>query len=254
MTIADKTVAELDSALLSDFSEATLLETQVVGLTSPESRQITEPQLRFLTLDLAQLALETAAAVTDPTAALMLIVDPVLADSANTRNVRGMHVSEVQKLMASRSKTIVVQTPPKVGTTAGWVVGAANNLGKMATIPASQTSSTLVVPVTGLKVGDTITDFHLNGSIQSAGNAGTIIADLRSLTAAAAGATDASVGVMAAPLSVTANTVVSAANAVKTGLTHVVAEGESFYVLITSTTGASVTEELQSVNIGVTGS
>lgn len=140
----------------------------------------------------------------------------------------------------------------KVGTTAGWVVAAADNLGKMATIPQSQTSSTLVVPILGLKVGDTINAFSLIGSIQSAGNAGSITADLRKLLAAAAGATDSSVGAMAAPLSVVANTIISAANAVKAGLTEVVVAGATYYLLITSTTGASVTEELQGALITVT--
>lgn len=200
--MADKTIAQLSTILTSDLLSSAVLEIQQVGLTTPESRQVTITQLIAMT--------------------------------------------------AQRSVTRLVQTPPKVGTTAGWVVAAANNQGKMATIPAGQTSSTLVVPIQGLAVGDIITAFHLNGSIQSAGNAGTITADLRSLTAAAAGATDASVGSMAAPLSVTANTIVSVANAVKTGLSHTVVAGISYYVLITATTGASVTEELQSVGLIVT--
>jgi hypothetical protein len=148
-------------------------------------------------------------------------------------------------------RALLVETPPKVGATAGWVVGAANNLGKMATLPASQTGSTLVMPITGLHVGETITGFSINGSIQSAGVAATLTADLRKLTAAAAGATDASIGAMAAPLSVTSNTIVSAANAVKTGLSEVVAAGVSYYLLITATTGASCTEEIGSAVISL---
>jgi hypothetical protein len=255
--MANKTIDQLASANLADFSEATELETQVTDLTAPTSRKATLPQSRFIHLDLAQLALEVAATVTDPTAALMLIVDPILADSAASRNVRAMHVSEVQKLMATRSKSRVMQTAAKVGTTAGWVVGAANNLGKLATIPASQTASTLVIPVTGLALGDIITAFYLNGSIQSAGNAGTLTCDLRVLTAAAAGATDASLGAQAAPLSVTANTILSVANTGKSAVggfaAHTVVDGESYYILVTSTTGVSVTEELQNAVLVVTG-
>lgn len=153
------------------------------------------------------------------------------------------HTASVTRIMAPRAK---------VGTTAGWVVGAADNLGKMATLPASQTSSTLVIPLTGFKVGDVITGFSLAGSIQSVGGTATITADLRSLTDAGAGATDASVGAMAAPLSVTANTILSAANAGKTGLTETIVAGKRYYVLVTSTTAASTTEELQAVNVVVT--
>ncbi len=166
---------------------------------------------------------------------------------------RSYVLAEFLKIVQVRVGRVTMHSEtPKVGTTSGWVVAAANNLGKIATIPASQTSSTLVLPLSGFKVGDIITAFSLVGSIQSAGNAGTITADLRSLTAAAAGATDASVGSMSAPLSVVTNTIVSAANAAKTGLTHTVAAGESFYLLITSTTGSSVTEELQGALVTVT--
>lgn len=139
----------------------------------------------------------------------------------------------------------------KVGATAGWVVGAGDNLAKLATLPAAQTGSTLVVPISGLKVGSTITGFSLTGSLQSGGNAVSITADLRALTAVAAGATDASIGAMAAPLSVVANTVVSSANASKTGLAEVVAAGKTYYVLVTATSGAACTEELQAVNVTV---
>lgn len=166
---------------------------------------------------------------------------------------RQLSLTQMRSLIHARTGVVFLQqSPPKAGTTAGWVVAAADNLGKMATLPASQTGSTLVVPVTGLKVGDIITGFYITGSIQSAGNTATLTADLRKLTAAAAGATDSSVGSLAAPVSVTANTILSSSNAGKTGLAHTVAAGESFYVLITSTTAASTTEEVQAVSIIVT--
>ncbi len=252
--MADKTIDELDAiGALVDVAETTEFESQIVGGTSPESRKLTVPQTRYVMLDLAQLAAELAAADTDPTASYMLVQDPVLADPT-TRNVRKMLVSEVQKLMATRTKSLEFQSTPKVGTTAGWVVGAANNLGKMATLPAGSAASTLVVPIPGLKVGDTITGWYVNGSLQSGGNHTTFLGDLRSLTAAAAGAVDASIGVMAAALDVVANTIMSVANAGKAGLAHVVADGESYYLLITSTTNAACTQELQNVVIVVTGS
>lgn len=246
--MADKTIAQLDTAALADVLEAALFEIQNVGGTDPASRQLTLPQVRLVVDDMTALTAATAAELS--ATAYFLAQDAALADPT-TRNVRKVTLAEM-RLLILQSKVFVQQTNAKVGATAGWVVNAGNDLGKLATIPAGQTNSTLVVPITGLKVGDTITAFALEGSIQSAGNNGTITADLRKLTAAAAGATDASVGSMAAPLTVTANTVLSSANAGKTGLAEVVAEGESFYVLITCTTGAVVTAELQSVNVTVT--
>lgn len=139
----------------------------------------------------------------------------------------------------------------KAGATAGWVVNAGTNVGRLATCPASQTASTLVVPIPNLKVGDTITAFHLVGQIESAGNAVTVDAALRKITAAAADVTDASVGAIT-QLSVTADTIMSSSNTEKSALTEVVGADEAFYVLITATTGASTDIDLMGVSIVVT--
>lgn len=124
--------------------------------------------------------------------------------------------------------------PAKVGATAGWVVQPASNLYE-ATLPQSQTGSTLVVPVRGLKVGSTITAFKVALQIESAGNTVTVDADLRKLTNAAGDPVDASVGTIV-QVSVTADTAVAAA---KTGLSDVIGADEWFYILITATTGAT---------------
>jgi hypothetical protein len=122
----------------------------------------------------------------------------------------------------------------KVGATAGWVVAAAANLYEW-TVPASQTASTLVVPVNGLHVGDTITAFKCEVQIESAGNTATLDGDLRKLTNAAADPTDASVGAFT-QVSVTADT---KAEPAKTALSDVVGADERFYILLTATTAAS---------------
>jgi hypothetical protein len=166
---------------------------------------------------------------------------------------RQLTLPQMQALInIAAAKILIQQSPAKVGATAGWVVGAANNQGKLATLPASQTASTLVIPIVGLRVGDTITGFSLEGSLQSVGAAVSITGDLRMLTANAAGAVDSSVGAMAAALSVVANTIVSSANATKQALAQVVAEGQSFYLLITATTAAVTTAEVQAVQLNVT--
>lgn len=140
----------------------------------------------------------------------------------------------------------------KVGGTSGWVVGAATNVGRMATCPASQTASKLVIPLNGLKVGDTITSFHLIGQIESAGNIVTVDADLRKLTAAAADLSDASVDTIT-QLSVTADTIMSEVNTSKTlGTPEVVGADESFYLVITATTNASTDIDLMGAAVVVT--
>lgn len=141
----------------------------------------------------------------------------------------------------------------KVGATAGFAVGGgAVNTGLMATCPAGQTASTLVVPLAGvLNVGDTITAVHLVGQIESAGNTVTIDVNLRKMTTAAADVADASVASMT-QISVTADTAISSANGAIGSLTEVVAADETFYLLITVTTGASTDVALQGAIVTVT--
>ena len=136
----------------------------------------------------------------------------------------------------------------KVGATAGFVTGGADNA--MVTCPASKSAATFVVPVTGLRPGYTIRGFHLMGQVESAGNTATVDAELRKITVEAAGSSHASVGAMT-QVSATADTALSSANTAKTGLSEVVAEGETFYVLVTVTTAASTDVELNSIAVTV---
>ena len=169
----------------------------------------------------------------------------------NVLSVTGSSATFTGSIVRSGQKRII-NVGAKVGTTAGWVVKAANNLGILATLPAAQTASTLVIPVSGLKVGDTITSFHAVGQIESGGNTCTFDADLRKLTAVAADITDASIGAIT-QLSVVADTVISSANSSKTLDTpEVIAEGETFYVLIAGTTAAATDIALQGIAIVVT--
>ncbi len=138
----------------------------------------------------------------------------------------------------------------RAGTGVGFVanVGLTNNVGNMATLPAAQTAATLVIPISGLPVGATITSYHLQGNIISAGTTATLDADLRSETIAAAGPTDASLGTMT-QISVTSNT---AANSSKSITSHMIVATESYYMLLTATTGATCSMTLQGLGIIIT--
>lgn len=146
------------------------------------------------------------------------------------------------------SHTVQIGTRAKVGGTAGWVVGAATDLPYVATMAASQSAGTLVLPVDGLQIGDTITGFKIIAQIESAGGAVTLDADLRAVTNVAAEPTDASIGAIT-QVSVTADTASAAA---KTGLTEVVTSGKSYYLLITGTTAAATDIILQHCEITIT--
>lgn len=139
----------------------------------------------------------------------------------------------------------------KVGTTAGWVVNAANNTGTIATVAASQTSSTLVMPIDGLQIGGTITGYKVAASINSAGGAVTLDCALRTLTIAA-GATATDAAVASGSITQIAVSAATAATATVTGLATVVTSGVSYYLLLTATTAASTTIELDQLEITFT--
>ena len=138
----------------------------------------------------------------------------------------------------------------KVGATSGWVITAADNISQ-GTLPASQTASTLIVPITGLEIGDTLTGLSVSGQVESAGNAATLVLSVRKTVAAAAGNTDAELGTDNVG-SLVADTLISSATLAVTGLTEVVAEGEAFYALLTGTTAASTDIALNSIIATIT--
>lgn len=152
--------------------------------------------------------------------------------------------------MTRTSQKVLLQSGAKVGATAGWVVEAADNKNSLARLPASQTGSKLVIPLTGLKVGDIITGYHLVGQIESAGGAVTVDCSLRKQTAAAADLTDAAVtGGDMVQLAVTADTIMSSTNTTKSITADTVGADETFYLLVTATTAASTDIDLQALAV-----
>jgi len=138
----------------------------------------------------------------------------------------------------------------KVGATAGWVITGSTDIAH-ATLPASQTASTLIVPITGLEIGDTLTGVSIMGQIESGGNTATLSLSVRKLTNVAAGNTDAELDNDATG-NISADTVISSANLAVTGLSETLAEGETVYALLTGTTAASTDIDLTGMLITVT--
>lgn len=137
----------------------------------------------------------------------------------------------------------------KIGATAGWSITGADTY--TAALPQSQTSSTLLIPVNGLEVGDTITDVAVHGKVTSAGNNVTLISSVRKLTATSGAITDVELGTDNIG-TVTADALIGASNLKVTGLTEVMAGGESIYVLLTGTTAASTDIDISSLTVTVT--
>jgi len=165
-------------------------------------------------------------------------------ETPGTMTVTATELAETDKVLR-----VLPAALGKVGATAGWVPGAGNNL-SLATCPASQSASTLVIPVTGLRVGDTITGFYGVGQIESGGNIATLDIALRKMTAAAADVADALIA-GATQLSVTADTIVSASNSRRADFNETVGADESFYFLVTATTAGSTDIALQAITLEI---
>lgn len=147
---------------------------------------------------------------------------------------------------ASVEKTVSAGLGTPVSAS-GWAMPSAHSgltVTTVAGLPASKTGSTFVLPLTGLKVGDTISSFKVIGQIESAGGAVTLDADLRKVTTVAADSTDASIGGIT-QVAVTADTVVAESKTLDTP--EVVAANETFYVLVTGTTAGSTDIQLSGV-------
>lgn len=145
-------------------------------------------------------------------------------------------------------KRILCDARAKVGATSGWVVNAANNLGLMATLPAGETSSTIVVRPDHLGIGDVITGFYPVGQVESGGNNATLTVELRKMTAAAADVTDASVATTGA-VTYAADSILGRVSQAADNLNVEVQDGESYYFLVTGTTAASTDIALQGIMV-----
>lgn len=139
----------------------------------------------------------------------------------------------------------------KVGATSGFVVAAADDVA-LATCPASQTASTLVIPVGPFANTNVIKGFHLIGQIESAGGIATVDCVLKKHNAVAADVTTTTVATMT-QISVTADAAITSANSFKDGFTLPVADDETYFFLITVTTAAATDVALQGVALIIEG-
>lgn len=149
------------------------------------------------------------------------------------------------------SQKYLIAAGGKVGATSGFSINPATDKAILASCPASKTGSTLVVPLPNLKPGATIQGYYLNGNLVSAGGTITVDAALRSLTPAIAGATDAAVsGGGITQVSKTAGYVLLPADGIS-GIGQLVADGVTYYLLVTVTTGSACTVEIDNITLVV---
>ena len=126
------------------------------------------------------------------------------------------------------------------GATAGWV-----NTAGYATLPASQTDSDFIIPIT-VNIGDTIESFKVMGQIDSAGNSVTFDAALWRNVPAVGGTASSSIGAITQVV-VTADTLLASEKVLATP--EVVASNESYYVYIEGTTAGTTDIEVVSIEV-----
>ncbi|HVZ80298.1 MAG TPA: hypothetical protein VHE12_05770 [bacterium] len=124
----------------------------------------------------------------------------------------------------------------KSGATAGWTsAGGIDNL--VWYLPASQTNSTLVCGFGLLKGGTVVKSCYFSGFGLSAGNNVILTASLHKLAPGTSSFTDSSLGSIG-PVTIATNTKYSSANTLFSCPTTIT-PGDSLYLLVTGTTGAS---------------
>ncbi|MCC6775647.1 MAG: hypothetical protein IT537_03265 [Hyphomicrobiales bacterium] len=175
----------------------------------------------------------------------------VVPDS--NKDVTGLRNVGATGTLGTNSVTFIVPASPNAklaGSGAGWVL-AADDAVNLLTLPASQTSEVVGIAIPGLQVGDIVTAVGVVGQVESAGGNVTLAMDVRKHTAAAADVADASLGTDNVG-TLTADTILSAANLGVTGLTETMAADEMLYVNLTGTTAGSTDIAIMALVVTVT--
>lgn len=153
----------------------------------------------------------------------------------------------------TRSKTIHISAGVgKVGATAGFACPSAHSGFTNAAIAgcaAGSTGATFIIPISGVKDGDTITSMRLKGQIESAGGAVTVDASLIRVDNTTAGDITLTTVGSITQISKTADYVISD---VVGDLTELISTVRQHYVLVTVTTAGSTDVQITGIRLTVT--
>lgn len=140
-------------------------------------------------------------------------------------------------LVRTGRQIVIPALNSQVGATAGWAITGVDD--GIVRLPAAQTNATLVVPLTGLHIGDTLTSVSVVGQVESAGGNVTWVLSVRKGVAAIADFTDEELGTGNVGTLSVDTLITSAGTPLEvTGLAEVLSEGEYLYALLTGTTAA----------------
>jgi hypothetical protein len=149
----------------------------------------------------------------------------------------GTIVTSLYDVSANVKKVIISGAEGGVssGLASGWV---SPNYG-YASLPAGETDSELIVPVSGLKVGTQLVGYYLQGRFESAGNAVSLVSIPSLVSPTASSVNDNSLpGTSTITISGTADTLLSQANSYG-NINYTLKDGDNPYFYFTGTTAAS---------------
>ncbi len=173
--------------------------------------------------------------------------DDVVINNSTVTN-KGAVTNEGPVVRTGR-ELLVPAADALAGATAGWLVTGADD--GLARLPASKTDATLIIPLKGVYVGDTVTGVRVIGQVESAGANVTLIASVRKSTAVVGDFTDVELGTDNVG-TLTADTLISGTVLEVTALTETLTEIESLYVLLTGTTAALTDIAISGIVVTVT--
>ncbi len=234
-TVADLTV-RVDAGSILDIAAGTITEIaadDTAGLTAP----VGDPRKDIVHIDEVTGAVGVATgaeagAPNDPAIPAGKIPIVRINWTVAMGEITNADLDDIRPALITGDSVQVLHTRAKVGAGAGWVIDAANDTAVLATLVAGQADATMVIFLDNLEVGDTITAFGLVGQLESGGNAVTIDANLRVLTAVAADITDVSIDTITT-ISETGDYKIDDE---KAGLSQVVTAEKTFYILVDATT------------------
>lgn len=196
----------------------------------------------------ARSAGDAVVALADVNDVIYRVGDVLTVDQVGNLAIDGAFTPGTGGIVQTKQR-IIPATLGYPGETAGWVATDTLDADEcLARLPASQTASTWIIPITGLDVGDTITAFSVVGQIERGGGTVTLDAELFVHVAVAADPSNTSLGAIT-QISKTADYAVNDSKTLATE--QLVAANESYYLLVTGTTPASCDIALMSATVTV---
>lgn len=159
---------------------------------------------------------------------------------------------EIPTLTGTKDVVKVIASGGKVGATSGWSLSG-SDIGSIGNLPSDHTGSTLVIPLSGLRIGDVVSGFYLIGQMSSDAGTGTIDATLKLASMLSDEVTTSSLGSMTQLTTNATDIKLSSSNASKSlSANHTLATDEELFLIVTGTTQSNNQINLEGIGLNIT--